>query len=141
VESLLFSIDLYVSTYVIVYHCLKFKNKYRKVWIFFFLLSIGFPAVAQKMMSCCSPSAIDAFSQLASDKAFKNSHAEPLPFVFQSEKGSAIVFKASDGNDAYGWEIKSNSPSDNYIFIIDECWGLNDYIKKNPGIYGMFWER
>jgi carboxymethylenebutenolidase len=53
-----------------------------------------------------------------------------LPFFFQSEKGSAISFKASDGSDAFGWEIKSKPPSDNYIFVIHEWWGLNDYIKK-----------
>ncbi len=101
-----------------------------KNWIFFLLLSACFSVRAQKMKSCCSASATDAFSQLASDRAFKNSHAEPLPFFFQSEKGSTISFKASDGSDAYGWEIKSKTPSDNYIFVIHEWWGLNDYIKK-----------
>jgi carboxymethylenebutenolidase len=85
---------------------------------------------AQEKMSCCSPSATEAFAQLSSDKKFVRSHHEPLPFLYQSENGQPITFKASDGSDAYGWEIKSKSPSDNYLIVVHEWWGLNDYIKK-----------
>jgi carboxymethylenebutenolidase len=101
-----------------------------KNWILLLLLSTGFLVRAQQNMSCCSASATEAFALLASDKAFTNSHEEPLPFVFQGEKGKPISFKASDGQDAYGWEIRSATPSGNYLFLIHEWWGLNDYIKK-----------
>lgn len=67
---------------------------------------------------------------LASDKSFVNSHAEPLPFTYHSAVGKEIVFHATDGSDAYGWEIHSVSPSNDYIFVIHEWWGLNDYIKQ-----------
>jgi carboxymethylenebutenolidase len=95
-----------------------------------YALSIMYSAEAQQKMSCCSPSATDAFAQLASDQTFVKSHPEPLPFTFQSDNGKDIIFKAADGSDAYGWEIKSKTPSNNYIFVIHEWWGLNDYIKK-----------
>lgn len=85
---------------------------------------------AQQKMSCCAASATDVFSQLGSDKKFTMSHNNPLPFTYQSENGKAIIYKASDGTDAYGWEIKSKSPSNNFVFVIHEWWGLNDYIKK-----------
>jgi carboxymethylenebutenolidase len=92
-------------------------------------LAVSAQTNAQKM-SCCSPSATDAFSQLGSDVAFKKSHPIPLPYHYRGEDGKAIVFKAADGTDAYGWEIKAAKPTNNYIFVIHEWWGLNDYIKK-----------
>jgi carboxymethylenebutenolidase len=85
---------------------------------------------AQQKMSCCAPSATESFSQLASDKAFIMSHPVPLPFFYKSETGKSIVFKAADGTDAYGWEIKAKQPTNNYLFVIHEWWGLNDYIKQ-----------
>ncbi|HVM89218.1 MAG TPA: dienelactone hydrolase family protein [Puia sp.] len=88
-----------------------------------------FYANGQKI-SCCPASATESFSQLASDKKFAMSHQNPLPFTYQSENGKSIAFRAADGNDAYGWEIKSRNPSNNYLFVIHEWWGLNDYIKK-----------
>lgn len=84
---------------------------------------------AQKM-SCCSPSATEAFAQLTMDKKFVMSHLEPRPFRYQSENGKPIVFKAADGSEAHGWEIKSKSPSNNYLLVFHEWWGLNDYIKQ-----------
>jgi carboxymethylenebutenolidase len=93
------------------------------------LLGISFLAQAQQSMNCCSPSATESFSRLAGNKEFIKSHPLPLPFYFTSENGMAIVFKTPDGSDGYGWELKSKTPSDNYLFVIHEWWGLNDYIK------------
>jgi carboxymethylenebutenolidase len=93
------------------------------------LLFAGISANAQKM-SCCNPSATEAFSMLASDKQFVNSHAEPLPFSFQSTNGGAIHFKTTDGTEGYGWELRSRVKTINYLFVIHEWWGLNDYIKE-----------
>jgi carboxymethylenebutenolidase len=93
-------------------------------------------AIKAQKMSCCSPSATEAFAQLTSDKKFVMSHLEPRPFKYLSANGKAIVFKAADGSDAHGWEIMSNSPSNNYLLVIHEWWGLNDYIKQeSEGIW------
>ena len=86
--------------------------------------------LAQQKMSCCSPSATESFAQLASDPLFVMSHPLPLPFTFQSENGAPITFKAPDGSEAYGWEIKSKTPTRNYLLVVHEWWGLNDYIKQ-----------
>ncbi|MBS1916538.1 MAG: dienelactone hydrolase family protein [Bacteroidetes bacterium] len=85
---------------------------------------------AQQKMSCCAASATESFSQLASDKNFILSHPVPLPFTFQSENGETITFKTTDGSEGYGWEIKSPTPTNNYLFVVHEWWGLNDYIKQ-----------
>ena len=102
-----------------------------KNW-FFCLLAMVFASTiqAQQKMSCCAASATESFAQLASDKNFMASHPLPLPFFFKSDNGKSITFKGSDGSDCSGWEIKSKTPSHNYIFVIHEWWGLNDYVKK-----------
>jgi carboxymethylenebutenolidase len=91
------------------------------------LSSVGL--LAQKA-SCCSPSATESFAQLASDKRFMMGHANPKPFHYRSAEGKSIVFKAADGTDAFGWEIPAKSPTNNYLLVIHEWWGLNDYIKQ-----------
>ena len=95
-----------------------------------FLLLISAISFAQQKMSCCAASATESFAQLASSKEFVLSHPLPLPFTYKSENGNAITFKAADGTDAFGWEIKAKQQTNNYLFVIHEYWGLNDYIKK-----------
>jgi carboxymethylenebutenolidase len=58
------------------------------------------------------------------------SHPLPLPFTYHSENGAPITFKAPDGTEAYGWEIKSKTLTRNYLLVVHEWWGLNDYIKQ-----------
>jgi len=102
----------------------------KKHSLLFFFSFVCLSLTAQQKMSCCAASATEAFSQLGSDKNFTMSHNNPLPFFYSSENGKPITYKASDGSDAFGWEIKSKRPSNNYLFVIHEWWGLNDYIKK-----------
>ena len=85
---------------------------------------------SQQPMSCCAATATEAFSQLGSDDQFIRSHLAPLPFQYMSDNGHALSFKASDGSDAFGWEIKAKQPTSNYLFVIHEWWGLNDDIKQ-----------
>jgi carboxymethylenebutenolidase len=101
-----------------------------KKYIIPIILILISASVSAQKMSCCAASATDKFAQLASDKAFVMSHLNPLPFNFHSENGKDITYKAADGTDAYGWEIKAKTPTDNYLFVIQEWWGLNDYVKK-----------
>ncbi len=89
-----------------------------------------FLSPAQQTPSCCAASATESFSQLASDSQFIRSHELPVPFTFSSSRGQYITYRAADGSDAYGWEIKASKPTDNYLLVIHEWWGLNDYIKQ-----------
>ncbi|HLK28972.1 MAG TPA: dienelactone hydrolase family protein [Puia sp.] len=101
-----------------------------KKYVLPFVLAFISLSVSAQKMSCCSVSATDKFARLSLDKAFVMSHPNPLPFNFHSENGKDITYKAADGTDAYGWEIKAKSPTNNYLFVIQEWWGLNDYVKK-----------
>jgi carboxymethylenebutenolidase len=102
--------------------------------LFALLCLFGYKAVfaqtTQMSMACCNASATESFAQFASDKSFKMTHADPLPFHYSGQQGNDITFKATDGTDAHGWEIKAATKTNNYLFVIHEWWGLNDYIKK-----------
>jgi carboxymethylenebutenolidase len=110
----------------------------KKIFLATLILLVASGSFAQKnkkkkevTMSCCAVPATKAFARFASDKEFMMSHANPLPFTFISEKGGTdITYKAADGTDAYGYEIKASKKTNYYIFVIHEWWGLNDYIKQ-----------
>jgi len=89
-----------------------------------------FVASAQEAASCCDVDAMNAYARNAVDKKFVASHDAPLPFHYQSANGKDINFPAADGKEAHGWEVKSAKPSNYYILVFHEWWGLNDYIKQ-----------
>ena len=81
--------------------------------------------------SCCTkPGSTETFAMLTHDKKFVASHLEPLPFKLANELGSDITFKTPDGATGHAYEIKAQKPTNNYVFVIHEWWGLNDYIKQ-----------
>ena len=81
-----------------------------------------------------SASATEVFAMLATDKDFSGGHDAPLPYEFKGA-GNMIEFKTADGSTAKGFEIKSAKPSNKYLFVIHEWWGLNDYIKKEAATF------
>lgn len=101
-----------------------------------FLLSIallfcGVLAFSQSKVVCCSnPSATQQFAMLASSKKFVMSHKSPLPLRFQSSIGKAITYKTADGKTANAYELKAKNPTNNYLLVVHEWWGLNDWVKK-----------
>ncbi len=103
----------------------------QKAILFFVLMICCTSLFAQtKMAACCARSSTDEFASFANDVNFVMSHEAPLPFVYQSENGKDITFKAADGTDAHGWMVKASKPTNYYLFVIHEWWGLNDYIKQ-----------
>ncbi|MGD1841898.1 MAG: dienelactone hydrolase family protein [Thermonemataceae bacterium] len=98
----------------------------------FVLFTFGYVSVmfAQETTTCCGLPATDAFARFASDDEFNQKHPNPIPYQHKSDVGRTIIFKAADGTDAYGYELKAEEPTDQYLFVIHEWWGLNGYIKK-----------
>ena len=80
--------------------------------------------------SCCSPSATQKFGQLAMNSGFVAAHEAPLPFSYEAASGTMITFKCSDGSSASAFEVKASQPTANWLIVIHEWWGLNDYIKR-----------
>lgn len=106
----------------------------QKQFLFFVLVICSASSFAQKKSAaCCTPTATEQFALLANDKNFVMQHDAPLPFKYNSAGGADITFKAADGTDAYGWMVKASKPTNYYLFVIHEWWGLNDYIKQETG--------
>jgi carboxymethylenebutenolidase len=81
-------------------------------------------------VACCYPTATQKFAMLASDKKFVMMHPNPKPFHFQSSIGKAITYNTPDGKTAGAYELKAKRPTNNYLLVVHEYFGLNDYIKK-----------
>lgn len=94
-------------------------------------LSVLFAINGYAQMSCCAkPSSTETFAMLTKDKKFVSTHLEPLPFTLADPMGKEITFKTPDGKEGYGYEIKAEKYTNNYLLVIHEWWGLNDYIKQ-----------
>ena len=108
----------------------------KKHFLFLLALLVAVHLMAQKKkqaekMSCCAVPATKEFARFAAEKNFLLAHESPLPFKFVSVKGGTdLTFKAADGTEAHGYEIKAGKKTNYYIFVIHEWWGLNDYIKQ-----------
>jgi carboxymethylenebutenolidase len=102
----------------------------KKLILLVFLAGCFTLAVGQSKMACCKQSATQKFAMLAANKKFVMSHSTPRKFHFQSSIGKPITYKTSDGTNAMAYELKAKKPTNNYLFVIHEYWGLNDYIKK-----------
>jgi len=94
------------------------------------ILSVASVKQAASQSACCTKSVTSDFAMLGKDEAFNASHPAPLPFHFIPAAGKMITLKSADGKDVYGFEIKAASPTKNYLFVFQEFWGLNDYIKQ-----------
>jgi carboxymethylenebutenolidase len=101
-------------------------------FLFSFLFALTLCVVANAQKSCCAmPSACtNAFAQLASNSEFQRSHENPLPFSYKSEKGEMVTFATSDATNGNGFLLKATKKSKKYLFVFQEWWGLNDYIKQ-----------
>ncbi|TWR30617.1 dienelactone hydrolase family protein [Mucilaginibacter pallidiroseus] len=101
----------------------------KKLFLLAALLICGAMAFAQQM-ACCKKSATQQFAMLASDAKFRSSHKNPVKMHFQSAIGSQVNYKTPDGKTASAWMLKAKKPTNNYLFIIHEWYGLNDYVKR-----------
>ncbi len=110
-----------------------FKAHGSKLIAFIFFLSSTTLLSAQ---SCCSIQSMEDYQLLGSNPAFIKAHAEPLPFKFLSlAGGETITFDAPDGTKANGFVIKAKNKTNKWLFVYQEWWGLNDYIKKESETY------
>ena len=90
---------------------------------------------AQKTASCCALPVAQGMAQFASDEVFLRAHASPLPFCFDSANGEMIRFYTPDDMTGNGYLLRSPKPSDKWLLVYQEWWGLNDYIKKQAEAY------
>jgi carboxymethylenebutenolidase len=80
-----------------------------------------------KIPLCHAPA--NDMAMMAADPAFQKLHANPLPFKYIGA-GEMIKFPTPDGNSANGFLLKSKQPSEKWLLVYQEWWGLNDNIKQ-----------
>lgn len=93
------------------------------------LLLMSVHALAQNIPSCCSMSSTSEFAMLGKASSFKAAHEPPVPFTYSSANGRMVSITCPDGKNANAFEIKSSKTTDNFLFVFQEWWGLNDHIK------------
>jgi len=89
--------------------------------------TVGF---AQKEVTVCHTSATDKFAVFASNKKFNRDHPSPLAYVHESMVGGKMIKIKNDGVEANAYFIEAKSKSNNWVFVFQEWWGLNDHIKR-----------
>lgn len=99
------------------------------------LLLAGLVTHAQELtlqdgITVCHTSPTEKFALFAQDDNFNMSHPDPLPYIHQSQVGKMITFKTPDGKDANGYVLMAAKKTNNWIFVFQEWWGLNDHIKR-----------
>ena len=68
---------------------------------------------------------------MASDASFIKMHLNPKPYKHVTTAGGkSIVIPCPDGTKANVYVIRTAKPSDNWLFVFQEWWGLNDYVKS-----------
>lgn len=99
------------------------------------LISLSTSTFAQQSKSCCqAPSATATFASLAGNAGFTGAHESPIAFTYAA-KGNMITYPTQDGKTANAYFIPSATKSNKYLFVFQEWWGLNDYIKKQADTY------
>jgi len=88
------------------------------------------PLTPECYVSCFTSEIMDQFKAEASTTSFAMMHDNPIPYTVADPLGKPVTFTAADGTKAMGYEIRSKKKSNKWLFVIQEWWGLNDYIKK-----------
>lgn len=81
---------------------------------------------------CHVPS--DDMAQFVADPEFAALHPSPILFDFIA-KGEMTSFPTPDGMPAKGYLIKASQPTDQWLFVYQEWWGLNDHIKHQAEVF------
>jgi carboxymethylenebutenolidase len=98
---------------------------------FTLMIALGAINFTQAQHSCCAvANSNQTFAMLTQDQKFIDTHLNPDPFTLENKMGKEFSFITADGKDGYAYEIKATTATNNYVFVIHEWWGLNDYIKQ-----------
>jgi len=71
----------------------------------------------------------DSMAKFTKDEEFKDAHEKPTDIGFEG-KGDMAEFSTPDGKTGKAYSLVTESPSNKYLIVIHEWWGLNDHIKQ-----------
>ncbi len=76
----------------------------------------------------------DKMADFADDKDFRDKHPAPNNADF-TPQGEMMTYDTPDGKTASAYMLKAAEPTDKYLFVIQEWWGLNNNIKREADRY------
>lgn len=76
----------------------------------------------------------DNMAQFVNAPGFASFHPSPISIDFQG-KGEMVKYPTPDGKEASGYLIKATSTSNQWLFVYQEWWGLNDHIKHQAEVF------
>ncbi|MFY0605461.1 MAG: dienelactone hydrolase family protein [Cyclobacteriaceae bacterium] len=80
-------------------------------------------------------STVQTFAALADDPAFGKIHLDPEEYVLQNAKGKMITYDVKDGEQANAYYVPAKKKSNEYLFVIHEWYGLNEFVKSQSDIF------
>jgi len=84
----------------------------------------------QNDATICHTPATEKFAIFASNKSFNMSHPNPLRYVHVTMAGGKMIKFKTTGGEANGYLLEAKKKTNNWIFVFQEWWGLNDNIKR-----------
>ena len=95
------------------------------------LMALAVTTVAQDNITICHVPATEKFALFASNESFNSQHQMPRAYVHVSQAGGKMIaYDCPDGVKANAYVIRAAEKTDQWIFVFQEWWGLNDNIKK-----------
>jgi len=104
----------------------------KKVISLISLVALALTGIAQKQTDAtlCHTPATEKFALFASNKNFNMKHPNPVPYVHVSMAGGKMIKIKTAGAEANGFVLEAKKKTNNWIFVFQEYWGLNDHIKR-----------
>ena len=94
----------------------------------------GAVATTKQITLCYTMPAADGMAAFATDPDFIALHLAPLPLQYEA-RGGNVTFSTPDGKDASGYLLRAKNKSDKWLFVYQEWWGLNDYIRRQSDTF------
>ncbi len=93
------------------------------------ILIVGFFSCNNASKNEANSSSDEDMSQFANDENFKEKHETPAQIDFEG-KGRQLEFHTPDGQKGTAYAILPEEPTNNYLLVFHEWWGLNDQIRQ-----------
>ena len=99
------------------------------LWCLVFTLA-GCSAGSQTAEAGAEAGDTSSMNEMSNDPAFVNAHPNPDSLSFQG-RGQMVTFPTPDGGTGSAYVLQAaENPDNQYLVVIHEWWGLNDYIKR-----------
>lgn len=104
------------------------------LWLAILLWNALFAPVETMQPALCHDPNDGSMAAFVADPSFVSAHESPAAHAYEGG-GKAVVLKAADGTTVNAVEFRASKPSNKWLFVVHEWWGLNDWIKTEAEKY------